>query len=145
MSAVELDLDAITARVEAATEGPWEWEDDAPDLIAPDPDPLFPDWPYTFVITDCNGVASVGPADREFIAHARTDIPLLLAEVERLRDEYQALHAEHLDSIEVFARTLRRRVGERDEARAALAGMVPAEKVRELADEIRALLPEATS
>jgi len=53
-----LDLDAIRARVDAATEGPWE-------------------------------------ASHEFAAHARTDIPALLAEVERLRAERDAAH-EHL-------------------------------------------------
>ena len=46
-----LDLDAIRARVEAATQGPWEHE------------------PWAF------------------IAHARTDIPALLAEVDRLTTE----------------------------------------------------------
>ncbi|MCW2529343.1 MAG: hypothetical protein JWM76_4203, partial [Pseudonocardiales bacterium] len=88
MSADGLDLDAIRARVDAATEGPWrragwcavESEHECSNTHT------------------CRGIAvtnGMGPApyeqwrdqelaDAEFIAHARTDVPALLAEVERL-------------------------------------------------------------
>lgn len=75
-----LDLDAIKARAEAATEGPWEahaldgfeW---SVDRIGDNDD------------DSGNEVATVWVtgADAAFIAHARTDVPMLLAELERLR------------------------------------------------------------
>ncbi len=73
-----LDLDAIEARVEAATEGPWtvganagcgccRWirqgDEDGPQI--------------------CN---ADDRGDDQFIAHARTDVPALVAEVRRLRE-----------------------------------------------------------
>lgn len=67
----ELDLTAIKARAEAATEGPWhiiggnEYVTGIGVGIGPD-----------------DGVTQ---ADAEFIANARTDVPALVAEVERLR------------------------------------------------------------
>ncbi|MGN7133404.1 hypothetical protein ACTHQY_09035 [Rhodococcoides corynebacterioides] len=67
-----LDLDAIEARADAATVGPWtligggEYVTGAGLLVAPDD----------------GGVSS---DDAEFIAHARTDVPVLVAEVRRLR------------------------------------------------------------
>ena len=87
------DLDAIRARVEAATEGPWE---------------AFATTVAARVDTGCRGGCSglpgvhetacgwedvAGAADRDatFIAHARTDVPALLAEVERLRAGIEAL------------------------------------------------------
>lgn len=54
----DLDLDAIEARVAAASPGPW-------------------------VITGDNPCSN---GDGPFIAHAREDVPALLAEVRRLRD-----------------------------------------------------------
>jgi len=92
-----LDLEPIKRRVEAATIGPWCWvfageksnvtcigigvdvdgnsltgqvgeRDDVVDVV--------------FYLGDSDGYA-----DSEFIAHARTDIPLLIAEVERLRGQ----------------------------------------------------------
>lgn len=78
--ATELDIDAIRARMEAATEGPWE-------ALGSDP--------YDTVIDtggaslgccpDCGVRAGFERADAEFIAHARTDLPAALDEVTRLR------------------------------------------------------------
>lgn len=66
-------LEAIRKRAEAATEGPWETA-------------LLEDgW---HVMHDGMIVAEMyrkEAEDAEFIAHARTDIPKLLAEIERLR------------------------------------------------------------
>lgn len=79
----DADLDAIEQRANAATEGPWESGDD--------------DWDggYVRMPADGFGVAYIathiqqgadeGCADAEFIAHARGDVPVLLAEVRRLR------------------------------------------------------------
>jgi len=87
MSGDVLDVDAIQARIDAATEGPWcfygddLWRGTAEALAAYDANPN-PDedlWPYA----DGNGHLFHGdpvrPADAEFIAHARTDVPALLA------------------------------------------------------------------
>lgn len=66
----DLDLEAIKSRIEKASAGPWTAAVDglvwAPRLG----DPVS---------------ASTEPADAEFIAAARTDVPLLVAEVERLQ------------------------------------------------------------
>lgn len=64
-------LQEIKARADAATPGPWELYDNAGGVE----------------VNDGNGTYfSVGnDADAEFIVHARTDIPTLVAEVERLK------------------------------------------------------------
>ena len=89
----DLDLAAIRARAEAATEGPWE--NDYPEVgqhwSRPEP------WAKV-VSTDvacmayCYGGSAQGienEADAEFIAHAREDIPALLAEIDRLNATIQ--------------------------------------------------------
>ena len=90
-----LDLEAIKKRAESATPGPWEWEPPSEDpypmydesLIGPVldgekfPVQVLSGWGYDASGTNCE------PQDREFIAHARTDVPALVAEVERLRAE----------------------------------------------------------
>ena len=68
-----LDLNAIKARANAATEGPWGVKDAR----------VFGDDGRTQVCT-LSGTRAWLP-DAEFIAHARTDVPALVAEVERLR------------------------------------------------------------
>lgn len=81
-------LDKIEARTNAATEGPWEWEGEAKaeweiganSLVPsrrPD-DPVLYGYGY-----DASGIEVKTPADAEFIAHARTDVPWLLEQVER--------------------------------------------------------------
>lgn len=93
-----IDLDAIEARCAAATPGPWEsggstptpgevwvWEETGHH-------PGDPDAPDT-------RIASCSAADGAFIAHARTDVPALVAEVRRLRaasatpDRHEAIKA----------------------------------------------------
>jgi len=69
-AAEPLDLDAIRARLAAATPGPWTAHPDG--LVWSD----LPGDPVS---------GSVEQANAELIAHARQDIPALLAEVERLR------------------------------------------------------------
>lgn len=77
-----LDLDAIEARANAATEGPWMRT--YPHVIEG-----FEGNQYSVVVDDdpdeTPGV--IRPEDSAFIAHAREDVPALLAEVRRLRDE----------------------------------------------------------
>lgn len=76
-------IEEIKARCEVTTPGRWKWEADI--LLTSDPThlvlkPYYDDDDYT--ITIC-----VMPEDAEFIAHAREDIPFLLAEIERLTAE----------------------------------------------------------
>lgn len=72
----DLDLDAIEARANAATPGPWEHGADknggVRDIYAPD---------------DTHITGGALYADAVFLAYARTDVPLLVAEVRRLRAE----------------------------------------------------------
>ncbi|NOT54786.1 MAG: hypothetical protein HOP18_09300 [Deltaproteobacteria bacterium] len=77
------DIDAIHARCAAATPGPWRSYVEGRDHTSGD----------SFIMTgegDSRGedieLSGATPADQDFIAHARQDIPRLLAEVRRLRD-----------------------------------------------------------
>lgn len=101
----DLDLDAIKARCAAATPGPWEWDEysesdnetvvasglKTPDVI-PDGDwdagavlrPTAPHVPSEVVMKR---------RDAEFIAHARTDVPALVAEVERWKERAEVAKA----------------------------------------------------
>jgi hypothetical protein len=80
---------AITARVEAATPGPWTAGEDvetAGEIYAGDDRvPVLHGPPFEGPRTE----------DMSFIAHARTDVPALLAEVERLRAELHAHEVAH--------------------------------------------------
>lgn len=85
-----LDLDAIRARADAATTAPWHpvglpWNFGRPFVVAGSLDPHL----GTFICdletvgTDVGNDNAV--ADSDFIAHAREDVPALIAEVARLR------------------------------------------------------------
>lgn len=90
-----LDLKPIKAREAAATKGPWD-----------DTDPRCIRHAEPNIYVGDEEIADVyGHNDSQFIAHARQDIPALIAEVERLR---AALHkvAARTDSEMQFARTL---------------------------------------
>jgi hypothetical protein len=86
---VTLDLDPIKAREAAATPGPWAIANVAPAWASG-----RDEWNVVpGVIDQCTSAGCgpiVEPADADFIAHARTDVPALLAEVERLRAELAA-------------------------------------------------------
>lgn len=82
-----IDLDAIEARANAATGGKWEampWQGDAGVCQ------LVNGRYIVDVVT--RGYTRV--ADAEFIAHARTDVPDLIAEVRRLKAEVVFLSEE---------------------------------------------------
>jgi hypothetical protein len=83
-----LDIEAIEARANAATPGPWHITTDPGDIVV---------W-ATNEPEDSNFVGNVGGgrvqqcvifdcdvANGEFIAHARTDVPALVAEVRKLQ------------------------------------------------------------
>jgi len=90
------ELQQIRARAEAATPGPWEVfhieEEDRRATIRR---------PIVGMAKDAKGWWDIDSSilsepDARFIAHARVDIPALLAEVERLRTENASLR-ESLD------------------------------------------------
>lgn len=99
------ELNEIEARAQAATEGPWVPDRYEGDLTArairgcctkksPHGPGDFSDrygnedctgqWQTEIVTTDC-GVYTHNEADIDFIAHARQDVPALVAEVRRLQ------------------------------------------------------------
>ena len=82
----KLDLKAIRKRCEAASEGPWEWHGDVLSAKNACGEALSiyhetKGYDSYFVELDCE------QKDRDFIAHARTDIPALIADIEWLREE----------------------------------------------------------
>lgn len=83
-----LDLEPIKAREQAASDGPWtvkEYDDDD--------DSMLPKWVYVasprgYNVGTSHGVNVMDEPlihDAEFIAHARVDVPALIAEVEQWR------------------------------------------------------------
>ena len=99
MTAVELDLDAIEARFEHVTDGPWTTGEDG--LVWP---------PHTGDPVS----GSIWLPDARFIAAARTDVPALVAEVRRLRAELQ-LATDQRDAHKAMADELRRDLDEADD------------------------------
>lgn len=90
-----LDLELIKDRLNAATPGPWLVESTGVDPSHP----LL--WSQWVIWNEPGGtgendlvVAEADSPDAEFIAHARTDIVLLVLEVERLRSEVAELRIE---------------------------------------------------
>jgi len=73
-----MNLKAIKERCDAATPGPWYWDYDT--MLGS----VEADACYGIIETD-GGVYPPRDNDREFIAHARTDLPELLAWVENAR------------------------------------------------------------
>ena len=91
-------LDTIRERADAATPGPWKvtWDGEN------DPDGAWSaEWPWLIRqdIYPGKSVANLAEVeasteDAEFIAHARTDIPVLLAHIDALLAEIDALKSE---------------------------------------------------
>lgn len=101
MSITEKRLNEIQERLNAATKGPWfvEYESEecppfkpyahaihGPTMQGVLEGPVSDDFKARYG-HQMDEVAGVADADAEFIAHAREDIPALLAEVHRLRGE----------------------------------------------------------
>lgn len=110
-------LREIRARADAATAGPWtfaDWsQDDGPNKFTLQAIVPFDDYfarmlwekrspqgqPRPIIgCQECGYDSS--DADRDFIAHARTDIPALLDEVARLRAELQAYKDDPLKALQ---------------------------------------------
>lgn len=96
-------LAAIRARCEAATPGEWRaygldyfHEDEPVQGICNEGTSLL-------IEVNCNDPGDMqAKADAQFIAHARTDVPDLLAEVERLRAALHAIAGLHLRGISSY-------------------------------------------
>lgn len=95
-------LAAIRARCEAATLGPWGYDGQHDEITADSPDAED----YWLIVSQCRTAPDAAPrdafghqysADFAFIAHAREDVPYLLAEIDRLRSELEAAKATSTD------------------------------------------------
>jgi hypothetical protein len=106
--ALDLDLVAIRERADAATPGPWfvvgpPSYPSTPYVTAGSPDPrhgrFIADLDYIADATDEGARFGSNQAnDAKFIAHARTDVDRLLAEVHRLRTVADGLRA-HIEAV----------------------------------------------
>lgn len=99
MEKESLDLEAIEARANAATEGPWEADNTEVMQHWSRPEPWQPIATNEVAcMAYCYGGSARGienEADAEFIAHAREDVPALIAEVRRLRAAVESVLALH--------------------------------------------------
>lgn len=76
----------IKARAEAATEGPWGWEATAPAMSGEHWNMRIKGKPgIRFVVAEYQH----GPDNAEFITHARTDVPALVAALEAVLELHQ--------------------------------------------------------
>ena len=90
-------LNEIEARANAATEGPWApWKDQDGAkhmqglLMVGNADAVIPEGEMWVEDVDINPVAhTYTPSDREFIAHARTDVPALVAALRAVLEVHQ--------------------------------------------------------
>lgn len=78
------DLEAIKARAEAATEGPWHIDHDERTVRAIDP--ANGKIMFNRAGTPHRHWQQQGQADAEFIAHARDDVPRLVAALEAVEN-----------------------------------------------------------
>lgn len=157
-------LAGIAARVDAATAGPWGFYDgDTYADVAADMEQTGPGsysyrqkiaqldddhyWDDTAHEDDDEECAAAQmTADARFIAHARTDLPDLLAEVERLRTEVESLRrcaSEQLETIQEAAAVLAERGDELRSLRGELAArLTRAEVLRGAADHLSESCPD---
>jgi uncharacterized small protein (DUF1192 family) len=136
-------LAEIAARAEAATEGPWGFYDGdtyaavAADLqmtgrasysyrqkIAQLEDENYWDDP-AHEDDDEERAAEQMAANARFVAHARTDVPALLAEIQRLKAERHSTNEALSDAAEAL-REMRDRLAEYEQPAADRPGMHPA-------------------
>jgi hypothetical protein len=87
--------DKIRERAEKATPGPWRHEDDHEGSTMGFVGAQHPEYPtITTRIFDVCGDSGQAYEDAQFIAHARTDIPYLLAEVSSLESQLKQAQEE---------------------------------------------------
>jgi len=89
-------LEEIKARVEAATQGPWEiYKDHLFSAFDRYGISTYFEWPV------CKAGGNLTAQNAEFIAHAREDIPALVIEVERLQAIIEQLQQEIKDNNDI--------------------------------------------
>lgn len=104
------DIEAIKARVDATTEGPWEAVRNRYGYDVTETWAVEPKGPSVHNV--CH--VTVGAEDAEFIAHARSDIPALLAYVEQLEAQIEQADSEVESDIDAYdIRKLRHMLGMR--------------------------------
>ncbi|ATO50979.1 hypothetical protein P4V86_15555 [Brevibacillus laterosporus] len=81
------EIGAIRERAEKATEGSWKWQEYYDCSLSNSEGNVI----VTVVGDDMSYIKVLRNEDAEFIAHAREDIPKLLAEIERLQTNWQRL------------------------------------------------------
>jgi len=90
MTDIDKRLAEIRERVEAATPGPWQYRET-----------VFGARSTTVMAGSTQvGYFSVGqamPTDAKFIAHSRSDIPFLLAELDKRQAAIDAVHRPHFE------------------------------------------------
>jgi hypothetical protein len=84
-----VDLEAIEARAASATRGPWTQRHRDIGVEGPN---YLQTLAWTARLADEGTVGVRSVADAEFIAHARTDVPALVAEVRALRARIEDHH-----------------------------------------------------
>lgn len=111
----ELDLQAIRERADAATKGPWRADLDRLAVRSDDDG-----WPIVLDVRLGDDDAPQACSDVEFIAAARSDVPALLDEVERLRANWgpiEQMFADAASSVDESVRTEQRLRSELRDAR----------------------------
>ena len=90
-----LDLPAIKKRCAAATDGPWEhgtgpygWDDG---IIVAEQSPSFGGGGGVVITNSGHGGTSPSDADAEFIAAARTNVPMLVAALEEAQGKLERI------------------------------------------------------
>ena len=93
----DLNLNELRKVAEAATPGPWlRNPNDRCEVLAENDDQMFPEFPFEFVITDCNGQASISEQDfAHIIAFHPPTVLALLDRVAELEDQVSRADAEY--------------------------------------------------
>jgi hypothetical protein len=97
-------LDAIRARCEAATPGPWELTKDG----------RYEDHDECRINLPNDTIELCSYENGEFIAHARTDVPDLLAEVEQLTQYNKLIYEFYKEKDEKALKTIQDVTADRD-------------------------------
>src|SRR5690625_7547957 len=81
------EIEAIRERAEKATQGRWYYEVDCDLYCDKKRDSVM----YPYMSSESIPYIKISESDATFIAYARQDIPKLLAEIERLREEIEGM------------------------------------------------------
>jgi hypothetical protein len=115
-----IDLEAIAARCEAATPGPWEvLSDQLVDTVWLNAATPEDDKPIALFDYRPGGA---NRANADFIAHARQDVPVLLAAMRSMQQRIQ-------DLLEANNREIKARVEAKRQLEEAMAKLGPAARV----------------